>query len=84
MKSIRVQVVYFGSARDIAGSREEEYSFPNTVSVDTLLSTAESRHKGLVNLRKSIRVAVNESVISTEVTLDDGDVVAILPPVAGG
>jgi molybdopterin converting factor subunit 1 len=84
VKSIRVQVVYFGRARDIAGGGKEEFSFPSSVSVDALLSKAESRHKGLASLRKSIRVAVNESVTSTEVSLRDGDVVAILPPIAGG
>ena len=84
MKSIRVQVVYFGRARDIAGSGKEEFSFPGVVSVDALLSRAESRHSGLAGLRKSIRVAVNESVTSTEASLHDGDVVAILPPIAGG
>jgi molybdopterin converting factor subunit 1 len=84
LQSIKVKVLYFGMARDAAGGGQEEFSFSKPISVDGLLSEAEKRHVELVHLRKVIRVAVNEELTSTEVGLQDGDVVAILPPVAGG
>ena len=84
MQTIRVKVLYFGMARDAAGRSEEQFSFSRPASVDDLLSEAENRHEGLTRLRKLIRVAVNEELVSGEVTLNNGDVAALLPPVAGG
>lgn len=84
MPTIRIEVLYFGMARDAAGSGEEQFSFPKAVSIDDLLSEAEKRHSGLARLRRLVRVAVNEELINGEVSLHDGDVVAVLPPVAGG
>ncbi len=71
-------------ARDAAGGGEEQLSFSGPVSVSDLLSEAEKKHHGLARLRKMVRVAVNEELIDSEVSLHDGDVVAVLPPVAGG
>lgn len=84
MPTIRVKVLYFGMARDAAGSGEEQLTFSIPASVDDLLSEAEKRHGGLGRLRKLIRVAVNEELVNGRVSLHDGDVVAVLPPVAGG
>jgi molybdopterin converting factor subunit 1 len=84
LKSVRVKVLYFGSAKDIAGDRAEWFSFSKPVSVNALLSEAEKRHPGFARLRKVIRIAVNETMTSGRTGLHDGDVVAVLPPVAGG
>ena len=84
MTTIRVRVLYFGMARDAAGGGEEQLSFSAPASVEDMLAEAEKRHSALGRLRKMIRVAVNEELVSSKVRLHDGDVVAVLPPVAGG
>lgn len=84
MGKIMVSVLYFGTARDMAEKRKEEFSFPARASVGDLFREAEARHPGLARLRASTRIAIEETIVSGEVELHDGETVAILPPVAGG
>jgi molybdopterin converting factor subunit 1 len=81
---IRVRVLYFGQAREAAGRKEEEFSLPSASSVKTLLSLSVDAHRGLHGMKDAMRVAVNEEVAGQGYRLADGDVVAFLPPVAGG
>jgi molybdopterin converting factor small subunit len=41
-------------------------------------------HRRLKGISGSMRVAVNEEIAAGDRMLEDGDVVALLPPVAGG
>jgi molybdopterin converting factor subunit 1 len=81
---IRVKVLYFGQAREAAGTGEEDLSLPGTPSVRNLLAQSVGSHKGLQKMSGSMRVAVNEEIAGEDDRLADGDVVALLPPVAGG
>jgi len=81
---IRVRVLYFGQARDAAGTGEEDVSLPNTSSVGRLVSHTTKEHRPLLRLAGSLRIAVNEEIARENDCLKDGDVVAFLPPVAGG
>ncbi len=81
---IRVKVLYFGQAREAAGTGEEEVSLPGAPSVRNLVARSLTSHKGLQELSGSMRVAVNEEIAGEDDRLADGDVVALLPPVAGG
>ncbi|MDB4970132.1 MAG: molybdenum cofactor biosynthesis protein, partial [Myxococcales bacterium] len=49
-----------------------------------LLDELERRHPSLAGLRPAIKVAVNEEFVALDRVLSDGDVVALIPPVAGG
>jgi molybdopterin synthase catalytic subunit len=68
---IHVRLLYFGQARDAAGKGEEDYVLPDGSSVDNLVGG-------------SMQAAVNEEIAEPGQLLRDGDVVALLPPVAGG
>ena len=81
---IRVRVLYFGQAREAAGRKEEEFSLPSASSVKTLVGLSVNAHRGLQVMQGAMRVAVNEEVAGQGYRLADGDVVAFLPPVAGG
>ena len=82
--SIRIRVLYFGQARDAAGTSAEELSVPASSSVKTLVEAATRAHVGLGALSGGMRFAVNEELATGEDRLTDGDDVAFLPPVAGG
>lgn len=82
--SIRVKVLYFGQAREAAGTGGESISLPNPSSVRTLLRESAKAHRGLEAMSTSMRIAVNEEVAREDDALADGDTVAFLPPVAGG
>ncbi len=82
--SIHVKLLYFGQARDAAGIREERLSFPDGASVSDLMNQVSTAHERMGEIRRIVKVAVNEEMAEPDQTLHDGDDVAILPPVAGG
>ena len=81
---IRVKVIYFGRAREAAGTGAEEFSLPSASAVVTLVDESMKAHRGLRGMSATMRVAVNEEIAEEDDPLADGDVVAFLPPVAGG
>ena len=81
---IRVRVLYFGQAREAAGKDEEEVCVSDTSSVRDLVERSSKAHQKFESLSRILRVAVNEEVARYGDRLRDGDVVAFLPPVAGG
>jgi molybdopterin converting factor subunit 1 len=81
---IRVRVLYFGQARDAAGRGEEVVSLPSASSVGALVDRSLKAHQRLRTMSAAMRVAVNEEIAERDDRLAEGDVVAFLPPVAGG
>jgi molybdopterin converting factor subunit 1 len=81
---IRVKLVYFGQARDAAGMREETFTLPDRSSVDLLLTKTSEAHEKIDRIKGMMKIAVNEELVDRSQVLRDGDVVALLPPVAGG
>jgi len=81
---VRVTLLYFGQARDSAGMGEERFTLPEGSSVHALIKEAMGKHPRLLKMRDTAQLAVNEEIAKGDTALEDGDVVAILPPVAGG
>lgn len=81
---IRVKVLYFGQAREAAETATEDISMPDASSVRTLVGRSMEAHGGLRKMASAVRIAVNEEIAGEHKRLADGDVVAFLPPVAGG
>lgn len=82
--AIRVKVLYFGQAREAAGRGAEDFTLPSSSSVTNLVSRSMEEHERLREMSGVIRVAVNEEIAGEDRRLAEGDVVAFLPPVAGG
>jgi len=81
---IRVKLLYFGQARDAAGVGEEEFTLPDRASISVLLKDSSTAHSKIGTMKGSMQIAVNEEMAKPGQVLEDGDVVAFLPPVAGG
>jgi molybdopterin synthase sulfur carrier subunit len=97
---LRVSVRFFTSLREIVNKREETFKFPEgeKVTVDTVLKTLSQHHgkrfveyvydsktnevKGFLQFLVNGKSASPLNGLQTE--LEDGDVLAILPPVGGG
>lgn len=75
---------YFAQAREAAGTSEEEFSLEGRPRVRVALSKAFEAHRKLSRLERALKVAVNEEIVEENVLLNDGDRVALLPPVVGG
>ena len=82
---MRVRVLYFAAVRDIAGLEEELLELPELVrSIGDLAPFLAARYPALEARLKAIRFAQNEAFAEAGDTLADGDVIAVIPPVAGG
>lgn len=81
---MQVTLLYFAALRDCRGSSEERLNLPEDVAnVKDLLSYLDQQ-PSLSGKLKSVRVAVNETFVESDTTLNEGDVVALIPPVQGG
>lgn len=76
-----IHLRYFASLRDATGKSEETID-RNSSTVKELIEWAEENYAGFNN--KTILVAVNEEYARSEDIIQDGDVVAFIPPVSGG
>ena len=80
-----VQVLYFAALRDAVGLSEESLDLPSGVTTVGLLADhLAARHRVFAERRGHVRIARNEAFALDEDPLSDGDVIALIPPVAGG
>jgi molybdopterin converting factor subunit 1 len=80
--TICVHVRLFASYREAAGTRRLEMTLPAGSAVGRLLEVLHGQVPGLAQTRGL--VAVNHSYVQAETILQDGDEVALIPPVSGG
>lgn len=81
---MRVRLLYFAVLRDITGKSEEILELPDGARAQEIWNRLRSRHDQLAGYDKPPMTAVNESYVSADQLLRDGDEVAFIPPVAGG
>ncbi len=81
---MKVRVLYFATARDLADRKSEDVTIREGASVKDLSAALIQLHPGLGNLAGSARYSVNLELAEDGVRLHDGDEVGVLPPVAGG
>jgi molybdopterin synthase catalytic subunit len=81
---MKVQVLYFAVVRERLGRESETLELPNASTGETLLAELERRHPALSGLRPALKLAINEEFAPLDRQLAEGDVVALIPPVAGG
>ncbi len=80
-----VKVLYFAALRDAVGLSEESLDLPAGVStVGGLSDHLAARHRAFAERRAHVRVARNEAFALDDEVLAEGDVIALIPPVAGG
>ncbi len=81
---MRVQVLYFAVVRERLGRDAEAVEVPAGMTVGALFEELARRSPELGGLRGVLKLAVNEEFAPTDRVLAEGDVVALIPPVAGG
>jgi molybdopterin synthase sulfur carrier subunit len=78
-----ITLKYFGLLADITHLKEEQITFDEeTISVSALKSKIENSYNSMQNTTYTI--AVNQVMSSLQATIKDQDVIAFLPPFAGG
>lgn len=82
---IEITLLYFAAVRDLLGTSEEKVVLPAEVrSVGDLRGWLERERPALRERMSFVRMARNEEFAMPADRLASGDVVALIPPVAGG
>ena len=80
---MKVKLKYFASIAEAVGMSVGEIDLRDGTNVSDVLDVLTKRFKGLEEMNNVI-VAVNGTYVDSNTPLDDGDVVALFPPVSGG
>jgi molybdopterin converting factor subunit 1 len=81
---MQVRILFFGVLKDLAGRATDSLSLPGGATLREVLGYYEQRIPSLAGLKASIAMSVNQEYARLETTLQDGDEIALLPPVSGG
>lgn len=81
---MRIEVLYFASARDASGVPSETVEVPERATVADLAPLLVKCHPDLAARLGSLRFAVGERFAQASSPLSPGDRVALIPPVSGG
>ncbi len=75
--------MYFGVSRDHASKDQERLNVKQGLTVAGIREELKQMYPSLEDI-DNFAIAVNESYAEDELGLEDGDTVAIIPPVSGG
>lgn len=83
-RTVGITVRYFAQARDLAGLREEHFELPGLLHVQEAVSRIIETHPRLSEVQRATRIVINGRMTDENLVLKDGDVIALVPPTAGG
>ncbi len=81
---MEIEVLYFANLKDRAGVPRESLQLPDGASIADLKAALAERHDRLAEALDSALAAINREFAFPEEILNDGDEVALFPPVSGG
>lgn len=82
---MQITVTFYGGLKQRLGEREIELELPRTdATVEHALNRLVELYPQLDGRLERIAVAVGDSIVSISHPVEDGDDLALLPPVSGG
>ncbi len=81
---MRVRVLFFGQLKDLVGRSSDEIDLPAGSSLETVFRHYSSQVPRLAEMAGSIAMARNLQFARPTEAVEEGDEVAIMPPVSGG
>jgi MoaE-MoaD fusion protein len=81
---MHVRLLFFATLKDIVGVRQMEVELAQDATVGDVLAHLENRYPRLRDYRPVVLTAVNEEYVDQRARVQDGDELAIFPPVSGG
>ena len=81
---IEITVRFFALTHDLTGTEEIILHLPTNLTQSLFLDQLLAKYPQLKKWKNHLRVAVNYEYISPEYVFQNGDEVAIIPPVSGG
>ncbi len=78
-----ITIMYFGILRELVGKdTEEENILEDNITLKYLMDELSKKYPSIKKINYSI--AVNESYAKDTVLIQNGDIIALIPPVSGG
>ncbi|HXG38502.1 MAG TPA: MoaD/ThiS family protein, partial [Bacteroidota bacterium] len=81
---MNVTLKLFSLAKDLAGFEERRISVDPPARADDILQYLVDLNPKFEQWKSSLRLAVNLEYVNSDHPLQDGDEVAVIPPVSGG
>jgi molybdopterin synthase catalytic subunit len=82
--AIRVRVLFFGGARDAVGSDEIDFTLTSPSDAASARAQLTTSYPSLLRFGNSLLFAVNQEYATPDRVIQDGDELAVFPPVSGG
>lgn len=83
---VTVNLLFFAKSRELVGSGSGELVLTAITNFDTLKQALLLKYPSLQVIAENIILSLNEEYIddSQQLTLREGDEVAVIPPISGG
>ena len=81
---MKITILLFGQARETVGAAQLEIEVASPATVASAFAALVAEHPKLAAMERSLLFAINEEYAGREQALNDGDRLAVLPPVSGG
>ncbi|CAM6102274.1 unnamed protein product [Calypogeia fissa] len=81
---VKVKVLMFARARELAGTSEMELLMPEGSTTAECVTVLTGKFPPLESIRDCIVLALNFNYLTDPVKVKDGDELAIIPPISGG
>jgi molybdopterin synthase catalytic subunit/molybdopterin converting factor small subunit len=81
---MRVNVKLFGAVREHSGAKDLPLDLPEGSCVSDLRARLAAEIEIVASFGKRLRISRNLELVTDDAPLEDGDEVALLPPVSGG
>jgi len=82
--ALKVQVLFFGAARDVVENNPIEISLAAPATVSTAFQSLVAKYPNLERFGRSLLFAVNQEYATSDMPLKENDELAVFPPVSGG
>jgi molybdopterin converting factor subunit 1 len=81
---VKLRVRLFASFREAVGTTKLDWEAPGGSTVADVLADIRARYPALGPAADKAMVAVNQEYVTASLVLNDGDEIALIPPVSGG